>query len=34
MNYISFMLIDILIVWVAIMPYLYMWLDVSSSSFI
>ncbi|MGB3368687.1 MAG: hypothetical protein WBA54_14420 [Acidaminobacteraceae bacterium] len=34
MNYISFMLIDILIVWLAIMPYLYMWLDVSSSSYI
>lgn len=34
MNYISFMLIDILIVWIAIMPYLYMWINASPRSFI
>lgn len=29
MSYISFMLIDILLVWLAIMPYIYMWLNVT-----
>lgn len=34
MNYISFMLIDLIIAWIAVMPYLYMWIDVSAKNFV